>query len=156
MVVHIGGLLFIGLMGLVLYMLVRDLPGTAARISRWAIGPFVLFYAAAESTAGIATGVLVQEDEKSGAQALWDNFITGDLFFGLGVVAWVVASVSAAFAYRRAGASLAVVILLGLSALVAYHAPPIGPLGLLLFAAAVVVLARSQPTPRAVPALADR
>jgi hypothetical protein len=71
-------------------------------------------------------------------------------------VAWVVASISAAFAYRRAGASLAVVILLGLSALVAYHAPPIGPLGLVLFAAAVVVLARSQPAPRAVPALADR
>ena len=34
LVVHIGGLVFIGLMGLALYMLVKDLPGRAAEISR--------------------------------------------------------------------------------------------------------------------------
>jgi hypothetical protein len=43
-IVHAGTLVFIGLMGLALYMLVRDLPGKAATISRMAIGPFVLFY----------------------------------------------------------------------------------------------------------------
>lgn len=156
LVVHLGGLVFVGLMGLALYSLVQDLPGRAAQISRWAIEPFVLFYAAAEATAGVATGVLVRDDEGSGAQTLWDNFITGDLFFGLGVAAWLVATISAAFAYRQAGAPTAVVVLLGLSALVAYHAPPIGSVGLVIFAAAVVMLARSQQAARAVPALADR
>jgi hypothetical protein len=46
LIVHVGTLIFIGLMGVALYMLVRDLPGRAATISRLAIGPFVLFYAA--------------------------------------------------------------------------------------------------------------
>ena len=41
LVVHCLTLVFIGLMGAALYMLVRDLPGTAAKISRTAIGPFV-------------------------------------------------------------------------------------------------------------------
>jgi hypothetical protein len=39
MVVHIGMVAFIGLMRIALYLLVRDLPGTAARISRLAMGP---------------------------------------------------------------------------------------------------------------------
>ena len=48
-IVHVGTLIFIGLMGVALYMLVRDLPGKAATISRLAIGPFVLLYGAWES-----------------------------------------------------------------------------------------------------------
>ena len=59
-IVHAGTLVFIGLMGLALYMLVRDLPGKAAIISRMAIGPFVLFYGAWEAVIGLATGALVQ------------------------------------------------------------------------------------------------
>jgi hypothetical protein len=43
---NISTLFFIGLMGMALYLLVRDLPGRAARISRLAIGVFVLFCAA--------------------------------------------------------------------------------------------------------------
>lgn len=38
-IVHVGTLVFIGLMGIALYMLVQDLPGRAATISRLAIGP---------------------------------------------------------------------------------------------------------------------
>jgi hypothetical protein len=60
LIVHVGTLIFIGLMGVALYMLVRDLPGRAATISRLAIGPFVLFYAACEAIIGLAIGVLVQ------------------------------------------------------------------------------------------------
>ena len=59
-VVHVGTLIFIGLMGLALYTLVRDLPGKAAATSRLAIGPFVLFYSAWETVIGLATGALVQ------------------------------------------------------------------------------------------------
>jgi hypothetical protein len=48
---------------------------------------------------------------------------------------------------RQAGARTAVVALIGLSAIVVFHAPPIGPLGLLCFAAAVVLLARGERAP---------
>ena len=48
-IVHVGTLLFIGLTGAALYLLVRDLPGAAATLSRVAAGMFVLFYGAGEA-----------------------------------------------------------------------------------------------------------
>ena len=164
-VVHLGMLVFIGLIGAALYLLVRDLPGTAARVSRLAIGPFILFYAAGEAVLGIATGVVVEHgnevaaDEVAGvasaAQALWDDFIASDLLIGLGGVAWIVAIVAAVLAYRRAGAPLPVLVLLGLSVFVAFHDPPIGPIALLCFAGAVALIARAQRAPTvSAPALA--
>ena len=89
LVVHCLTLIFIGLMGAALYLLVRDLPGTAAKINRIAVGPFVLFYGAGEVILGIAVGVLVQYANAESpaergaavdaAQLLWDNFLTGDV-----------------------------------------------------------------------------
>lgn len=153
LVVHVGTLVFLGLVGVGFYLLVRDLPGLAARVSRIAIGTFVLFYGAGEAVLGIATGVLVRNanntpaEERAGAaeavQALWDDFITGDLLLGVGAVAWIVAVVAGAVAFRQAGAPLLVSLLLP-SALVAFHPFPLGPLGLLFLAAAVVVLGRSR------------
>jgi len=147
-------LIFIGLMGAALYLLVRDLPGTAAKISRIAVGPFVLFYGAGEAILGIAVGVLVQYANAESpaergaavdaAQLLWDNFLTGDVLLFLGAVAWGVAALAAAVAYHRVGAPLAVSLLLGLSAIVLMHGPPIGPIGLVCFATAIALLARSQ------------
>jgi hypothetical protein len=158
-VVHVGSIAFIALMGVALYLLLRDIPGRAAQVSRLAIVPFVAFYAAADAIAGVATGVLVKEandgaDTAAGAQALWDNFITGDLLFWLGGTAWIVAAISAAVALKHAGARTAVVALVGLSSIVMFHPPPIGPIGLLCFAAAVVLVARGQraPVPAEAPA----
>ena len=118
-VVHLGTLVFIGLMGAALYLLVRDLPGKAARISRLAIGPFVLFYGAGEAILGVATGVLVQHannvpaGERPAAadavKALWDNPISDDLLLSIGGVAWVVAAIAAAIAYRGVGAPMSAV-----------------------------------------------
>jgi hypothetical protein len=156
-VVHLGMLLFIGLIGAALYLLVRQLPGTAAQVSQLAIGPFILFYAAGEAVLGIATGVVVnhggdvpadQVEGVAGAtEALWGDFIASDLLIGLGGLAWIVAIIGAVIAYRRAGAPLPVLVLLGLSAFVAAHDPPIGPPALLCFAGAVALLARSQRAP---------
>ena len=152
-IVHIGTLAFIGLMGVALYLLVRDLPGGAARISRLAIGVFVLFYAAWETVIGLATGALVQHgndvpaDERPAVsdaiQSLQENIVVGEMSVAavLGGVAWIVAVIAAAVAYRRVGAPVVVSVLLGLSAVVISHPPPIGPFGLLCFAAAVAVLA---------------
>jgi hypothetical protein len=148
-VVHLGSLVFIALMGGALHLLLRDLPGRAAQVARLAIVPFVALYAAADAIAGVATGVLVKEANDGaatadGAQALWDNFITGDLLFGLGGTAWIVAAIATAVALRQAGARTAVVALIGLSAIVVFHPPPIGPVGLLFFAAGVFLLARAE------------
>jgi hypothetical protein len=151
-IVHIGTLFFIGLIGVALYLLVRDLPGRAARISRLAIGVFVLFYAAWETVIGLATGALVQHandvsaDERPAVaeaiQSLQENIVVGEMSVaaGLGGVAWIVAVIAAAVAYRRVGAPTMVSVLLGLSLVVVSHPPPIGPIGLVCFAGAVGVL----------------
>ncbi len=77
-------------------------------------------------------------------QTLWDEFVSGVVLFLVGSITWVVAVIAAAAAYRQVGAPLIVSILLALSAMAVFHAPPIGPIGLLLLAGAVVLLARSQ------------
>ena len=151
-IVHVGSLFFIGLMGAALYLLVKDLPGRAAHISRLAIGPFVLFYSAGEAILGVATGVLVQhandvpaaerEAAANAAGALWANTLSDDVLITIGGLAWVVAVIAAAVAYRRAGASLPAVVLLGLSAAAIVHPPPVGPVALVAFAAAVILLDR--------------
>jgi hypothetical protein len=155
-IVHVGTLVFIGLIGLALYRLVRDLPGRAARISRLAIGPFVVFYGAYEVVIGLATGALVQHsndaptDERpalsDAIQSLQDNAIVGDpgVLATIGALAWITAALAAAVAYRRAGAPVLVPVLLGLSLVVVSHPPPIGPIGLVCFAAAVVLLRKEQ------------
>ena len=156
LVVHVGTLIFIGLMGAALYLLVRDMPGTAARISRLAIGPFVLLYAAWEAVIGLAIGVLVQHANDAPArqrpavadsiQSLGDNVIIGDpgIVGSAGAIAWIVAVIAAAVAYRNAGAPALAWVLLGLSLLVVSHPPPIGPIALVFFAAAVALLARAE------------
>ncbi len=153
-IVHVGSLFFIGLMGAALYLLVKDLPGRAAHISRLAIGPFVLFYGAGEAILGVATGVLVQhandvpagerEAAADAVTALWDNALSDDVLITIGGIAWVVAVIAAAVGYRRAGAPMPAVLLLGLSAVTIVHPPPVGPIALVAFAAAVVLLARSK------------
>jgi hypothetical protein len=155
-VVHVGTLFFIGLMGAALYLLVRDLPGTAARISRLAIGPFVVFYGAYEAVIGLGIGALVQHANDLPAaqrppvadaiQSLGTNAIVGDpgVVAIIGILGWVVAVIAAAVAYRNAGAPTLAWVLLGLSLLIVSHPPPIGPAGLVCFAGAVVLLARSE------------
>jgi hypothetical protein len=151
-IVHIGTLVFIGLIGAALYLLVRDLPGRAARISRLAIGPFVLFYGVWEAVIGLATGALVQHANgvpagerpavSDAIQSLQENLIVGEFSAAaiVGALAWAVAVIAAAVAYRRVGAPVVVSVLLGLSLLVVSHPPPIGPIALLCFAGAVSVL----------------
>jgi hypothetical protein len=79
-------------------------------------------------------------------QSLGDNVIVGDpsIVASVGSLAWIVAVLAAAIAYRHVGAPLLATILLGLSFLVVSHPPPIGPIGLLCFASAVALLARAQ------------
>jgi hypothetical protein len=61
LVVHLGMMLFIPLMAVAVYLLLRGIGGTAARVSRIALIPFVIFYGAFETLQGIGVGTLVDD-----------------------------------------------------------------------------------------------
>jgi hypothetical protein len=156
--VHLGMMLFIPLMAAAVYLLLRDVEGTAARVARIALVPFALFYSIWEALQGIATGVLIHNvnalegaERATGAQLVQDfgtNIIVRDLGIigSIGSVAFLTAMIAAAVALRRhAAAPLAVPVLLVLAGfLITAHPPPYGPTGLLLFVVAVLVLVRSR------------
>jgi hypothetical protein len=163
LVVHIGMMLFIPLMAVAVYLLLRGIEGTAARISRIALVPFVVVYGAYEVLLGIGAGILVQDvnglagSEKAAGAALVNEFTDNVLIRGfsvlssIGALAFITAMIAAGVAVRReAAAPLAVPILLGLSGfLITAHPPPFGPTGLVLFIAAVLLVVRSQAPARA-------
>jgi hypothetical protein len=167
--VHLGTMLFIPLMAGVVFLLLRGVTGRAALVSRIALAPFVVFYGAYEVLVGLGNGILANEvnalpesETATGAQLIQDfneSTLLADpgILNGIGTVALLVAAVAAGIAlYRHAGAPIAVPILLALSApLVANHPPPFGPIGLVLFMAAVLVALRAR-SPAQAPALAPQ
>jgi hypothetical protein len=155
-IVHIGTLFFIGLMGVAVFLLVRDLPGRAARLSRFAAGTFVVFYGAWEAVAGLAVGALAQHTNglpageravgSDAIQSLYESPIVGDfgLLNALGSLGWITAVLAAAVAVRQAGARRSAVALLAISALAVQHPPPVGPIALACFAGAVALIYRGS------------
>jgi hypothetical protein len=123
---HVLNLFLFALLGLAAYLLVRDLPGSAATISRVAIAIFVPLYAAFDTLAGIGTGILVKHarglsgDELAQAKRLIDAWWGSKIIFSIAVagsVAWVIAMLAATVAFstpdrRRLTAVLAVVFFL--------------------------------------------
>ena len=160
LVVHVGMLIFIPLFAAAVYVLMRDVEGTAARVSRFALIPFVIFYGAFETLQGIGVGTLVNElnelseidqaTREDLTQDFAENFLFRDfgVFVSIGNIALVTSMIAAGVALRgRAGAPLSVAILLGISAfLITAHPPPYGPTGLALFIIAVLLFLRSQST----------
>jgi hypothetical protein len=158
MVVHIGQMLFIPLMAVVVDLLLRGVEGTAARVSRIALVPFVVFYTAFELLQGIGNGILVNavnglpQAERATGAALVQDFAEHVLirdfgvFVSIGSLGLITAAVTAGIAlYRHAGAPLTVPVLLGLAGfLITAHPPPFGPTGLALFVVAVLIYTRSQ------------
>jgi hypothetical protein len=156
LVVHIGMMLFIPLMAVVVYLLLRGVEGTAARVSRIALVPFVVFYSTWEALQGIGLGVLVDavnglpQAERATGVGLVEDFAENILirnfgvFGNIGSLALITAAIAAGVALRRVGAPPLVAVLLGLSGfLITAHPPPYGPAGLALFIAAVLLFARS-------------
>jgi hypothetical protein len=158
LVVHLGMLLFVPLMAVAVYLLLRGVPGTAAKVGRVALIPFVVFYSAWETLQGIANGVLVDQvnampaaDRDVGAELVQD-FAESPLVTDMGVFAilgslgLIVALIATGVALKReAGAPTSVAVLLGISGfLITAHPPPFGPTGLALFIVAVLLLVRSQ------------
>jgi hypothetical protein len=163
LVVHIGMLIFIPLMAVVVYVLLRGVDGTAALVSRIALAVYVVFYGAWEAMYGIGLGILAdavnglpETERATGAEVIQDygeNILLRGfgVFVSIGSVAFIIAMIAAGIALRRhAGAPLAVAVLLGLSGfLITAHPPPFGPIGLALFIAAVLLFALSQSRTRA-------
>ena len=159
MVVHIGMLVFIPLFAVAVFVLIRDLETTAARVSRIALVFFVVFYGAFETLQGIGVGTLVDElnglsqvDEATRedlTQDFAENILFRDfgVFVSIGNIAMVTAMIGAGMALRHVGAPRSVLILLILSGfLITAHPPPYGPLGLALFVIAVLLFLRNQAT----------
>jgi hypothetical protein len=158
-VVHVGMMLFIPLTAVAIYLLLRGVEGTAARVSRIALVPFVVFFSAWETLQGTANGILVHElnglpeaERATGATLIQDfaeNPLARDLgvFASIGSLAILISMVAAGIALRRyAGAPTSVPILLGLfGLLIGAHPPPFGPIALVCLAAAVFLLWRNQP-----------
>jgi len=154
LIVHVGTLVFVPLMALVVYLLLRDVEGTAARISRIALVPFVIFYTAFETLIGIGTGLFADElnglpagEEAVGAQAV-EGFTDSGVIMAfelIGTGALVVALIAAGVALRQARAPLAVPFLLGLAAIpIAWHVPPFGQVGLALFIVGALLAVRTR------------
>jgi hypothetical protein len=58
------------------------------------------------------------------------------IFWFLGTTSWLVVIVATVLAFRRAGAPVRLQVLLGASALIAGHTPPLAPIGLVCFTVA--------------------
>ena len=114
---------------------------------------------------GVALGVLGQElnglsaaQRDSVAAGLVENFATNPIlgepgvFWAVGSTAWIIVIVATVLAFRRAGAPLALQVLLGMSALIGAHAPPLAPIGWLCFAAAGRMVLRARRGSAAEPA----
>lgn len=164
-VVHAGMVLALPLLAIGIYGLLDGLRGRAAAVGRFALIPFVAFYVPYVAFEGIALGVLGdrlndlpagQRDAVAAGmvQDFARNPIFGEpgLFWALGSIALIVVVVSTVLAFRRAGAPLSLQVLLGVSALIGTHAPPLAPIGWACFAAAGWMVLRARHTAVAKPA----
>lgn len=159
--VHLGTMFLLPLMAGVVWLLLRGVPGTAARIGRLALVPFVLLYTAFEVLVGLGSGLIVDQinsmpagDVATGSQLLQDfNESALILVFSTaGTISWIVASVAAGVALmRQTSAPILVPVLLAVAAPpIAIHVTPFGPAGLALFILAVVLTVyRGRSTARA-------
>jgi hypothetical protein len=154
--VHTAFLLATPLLGIAAFVLLHGISSRAATVSRIALVFFLVFYTAYESNVGIGTGILVDyanglpaSEQAVVADAIQDynrNPILTDPSLSLlaGGFGWIVAMIAAAVAFRQVGASWGLTLLIGFAAVFAVHPPPIGPIGLVCFAAALVLVERAR------------
>jgi hypothetical protein len=153
---HVAQIPLFALLGVAVLLLVRDLDGRPARISRWAVAVFIVIYPAFDAAVGVASGIMVRTLNstepgaagtlEAGLQALFWGPITGTMAL-VGSASWLIALFAAALAWRRAGAPLYVVAALALAGLFLgiAHIRPFGPLACLFFlVAAAWIVFRSR------------
>jgi hypothetical protein len=152
--VHYGAAVLFPLMGYLLWVLIRDLPGRAATVARYAIPVYAVVYGVYEAMVGLATGIVTQEGGDRVAEAV-NGIAThpivgeGGLLPTVGGLAWIVAVTGAILALRAAGVRTSALVLLGIGTVMILHIPPIGPFALVCFAGAAEMIVRS-PRPAAI------
>ena len=163
--VHLGMGIFVPLFAGVIYLLLRGLDGTAAKVSRIGMAVFAVFYAMWEVLLGGGTGILASEvaglpeaqhaigrdlvESYAESAVLMTLSAIGSVGLAVGLIGAVVALRAA---YRLGWIPLAL-MLLSLP-LIAIHEPPFGPIGLALFIVAMLLFARQHapaPAPSAPP-----
>jgi hypothetical protein len=153
--VHLGMAVFIPLFAATVYLLLSGVHSTAATVSRIGLAVFAVFYAAWELVLGVGTGLFTEQvndlpaaQQPVGAE-LVDSYGDSSVIMALsfiGSIGLAVALIGAAVALRRAyrlGWVPLVLMVLAIP-LIAVHEPPFGPVGLLLFIGAVLLMAREQ------------
>jgi hypothetical protein len=158
--VHLGMGIFVPLFAGVVYLLLRGVDGTAAKVSRIGMAVFAVFYAMWEVLLGGGTGILANEvSSLSGAQhaigrELVESYAESPVLMTLsaiGSVGLAVGLIAAVVALRgeySLGWAPLALMLLSLP-LIAVHEPPYGPIGLALFIVALLLFARQREAERA-------
>ena len=153
--VHLGMAIFVPLFAGVVYLLLRGLDSTAAKISRIGLAVFAVLYAAWETLLGGGTGILAHEvaampaSEQAIGRELVESYAESGVIVALSIVGGLglgVAMIAAVIALRGAyGLGWApIVLMLVALPLITIHEPPFGPAGLAIFIAAVILFARQK------------
>jgi hypothetical protein len=153
--IHYAGAVFFPLMALVVWLLIRGIPGRAATIARWALPVFAVFYTVWEAVFGIAIGLIAQSGndlsgaERAGAASAVEHIVASPLFgemgafSAIGSLAWWTAIAGAIMAFRHAGVRRSTLVLFGLGGLLVFHVP-IGPVALVCLSAAAILIERRR------------
>jgi hypothetical protein len=160
MAVHYAQLALLPLAALAECALVSGMSGAAPAFCRAAMFAFAVSYTAFDTAAGIVTGVLVQAAHAAGApdtwrapiEAIWNHSVVGGSSHGtpalavVGTMSWLVGTLAAAAACRRAGQSWLTMAALLVSAFGLFvfrtHAWPGGPVTFGALAAAAATTNR--------------
>jgi hypothetical protein len=136
--IHVVQLLLILLLAVAVYWLTEGLTSTAARISRVALLPYLVFYSAFDAVVGLSNGLVVKYGSElpPGEQAVLAGASNAlaDLvhqpvpltIYLIGTLSWAVAVIAAAVALSQAGAPRTATIPLGLAGVIGAvdHAAP--------------------------------
>jgi hypothetical protein len=153
---HYAAAALFPLMGYALWLLIRDLPGRAAKVARIAIPVYAVSYSIYETAMGIVSGIMSKEGngltgaERDGVaaavNAIPTNPIVGEpgVFASIGGLAWAIAIAGAIVALRQVGVGRGTQVLLGFGAIMVLHIPPFGPIALVCFSAAALLIETRQ------------
>lgn len=147
---HVFQPVLIGLVAWSLILLVEDLPGRAAQITRYAVIPYAIAYTIFDSIIGISVGMIVREaNSMSSADAAavkrMVDGIGGELVpyaaWAASGLTWLVAAGATAIAVKQVGGrGPSTLMAIGAVVFAVGHPFPSGPIGIGLFGLGVVWL----------------
>jgi hypothetical protein len=139
---HLVQPVFILLLAWGTWLLVKDLPGRAARVARIAIVPYAIAYSMFDAIAGVALGGLVRQANDASAadgavvQRLMDTGTdyVGMVLFVASDLSWFVMALAAAIAVKPIGGRGPTLLMaIGAAIFAIAHPWPPGPIGITLF-----------------------